>query len=101
MDTGYGLNHPDLPDTADGVTGTDTSAGIAFVDGNGHGTHVSGTIGAIGGNGVGVVGGQSFLSSFGLIHFNSLFCVTSYLNIICVFQLRLFFGRFAVYFCQL
>lgn len=58
MDTGYTLNHPDLPST--GITGSDgygsNNTGNWFNDGNGHGTHVAGTIAAIGGNGQGVVG---------------------------------------------
>ena len=58
MDTGYTLNHPDLPST--GITGDDgygsNNTGNWYNDGNGHGTHVAGTIAAIGGNGQGVVG---------------------------------------------
>jgi serine protease len=58
MDTGYTLNHPDLPST--GITGSDgygsNDTGNWYNDGNGHGTHVAGTIAAIGGNGQGVVG---------------------------------------------
>lgn len=55
VDSGYGLHHPDLP--VNGVTGTDTSVGTALFDGNSHGTHVAGTIGATGNDG-GVIGGQ-------------------------------------------
>lgn len=58
MDTGYTLNHPDLPSS--GVTGDDgygaNDTGNWYNDGNGHGTHVAGTIAAIGGNNQGVVG---------------------------------------------
>lgn len=56
VDSGYDINHPDLQDS--GVTGSVTSqyAGNWNHDGNGHGTHVAGTIAALGGNGIGVVG---------------------------------------------
>lgn len=61
MDTGYTLNHPDLPNT--GITGSDgyggNNSGNWYNDGNGHGTHVAGTIAALGGNGLGVVGVNS------------------------------------------
>ena len=55
VDTGYDLGHDDLP--TENVTGWDPSSdedpgfGVWYVDGeDGHGTHVAGTIGAIGGN---------------------------------------------------
>jgi subtilisin family serine protease len=53
IDTGIDLTHPDLNVYTAGAKNcsTGTSAG----DGNGHGTHVSGTIGALD-NGIGVVG---------------------------------------------
>ena len=55
IDSGYSLGHPDLQ--ADGnVTGSTGSAGPWDEDGLQHGTHVAGTISAIGGNNKGVVG---------------------------------------------
>lgn len=52
IDTGIQLDHPDLNASA----GTDcVDPGTSPVDGNGHGTHVAGTIGAKN-NGVGVTG---------------------------------------------
>jgi len=50
LDTGYDLGHPDLPSDAEGTTNNWTN------DCDGHGTHVAGTIGAIGSNNEGVVG---------------------------------------------
>ena len=54
VDTGYNLGHPDLQTT--NVDGTDEGAGAWNIDGHGHGTHVAGTIAALGGNDKGVVG---------------------------------------------
>ncbi|NTS77753.1 S8 family serine peptidase [Catenovulum sp. SM1970] len=55
VDSGYKLDHPDL--YSSGVTGyAMAGAGNWYEDGNSHGTHVAGTIAAIGGNGQGVVG---------------------------------------------
>ena len=56
IDTGYDRTHPDLQDNASIVTGRSFVGGHWFQDYNGHGTHVAGTIAAIGGNGKGVKG---------------------------------------------
>lgn len=57
IDTGYNLNHLDLPDLNDGVSGiaNNSAVGNWYNDGNGHGTHVAGTIAALSNND-GVVG---------------------------------------------
>ena len=60
VDTGYDGSHEDLRPTS-AVTGDDSNGlgddtGDWFHDGYGHGTHVAGTISAVGGNGKGVVG---------------------------------------------
>ena len=54
IDTGYNIDHEDLP--KDHVTQTDVGYGSSFFDNDGHGTHCAGVIGAVGGNGRGVVG---------------------------------------------
>lgn len=55
IDTGMDINHPDLSGISvnpySAITGSSN-----VTDGVGHGTHVSGTVGAIGNNSVGVVG---------------------------------------------
>src|SRR3989344_7242004 len=53
IDTGIQTNHPDLKSNIAG--GKNCSTGTSYNDGNGHGTHVAGTIAALD-NGVGVVG---------------------------------------------
>lgn len=55
IDTGIDFNHPELKDSL--VEGKNfLSPGGSANDDNGHGTHVAGTIGAIGNNNTGVVG---------------------------------------------
>lgn len=59
VDTGYDLGHEDLPNANEhGVTGYNAYPGEGkwHTDGNSHGTHCAGTIGAIGSNELGVVG---------------------------------------------
>ena len=53
IDTGIDLKHPDLQ--ANIVGGKNCSTGKSYNDGNGHGTHVAGTVAALD-NGLGVVG---------------------------------------------
>jgi len=55
IDTGYDINHEDLPKGSN-VGGNNNRGSLWNEDGNGHGTHVAGTIAAIGDNNVGVVG---------------------------------------------
>jgi len=50
IDSGYDVDHPDLPNDAEGTTNSWSN------DQCDHGTHVSGTIAAIRGNGEGVIG---------------------------------------------
>ena len=51
LDTGIDPTHPDL----NVITGTNCLGGTTFIDGHGHGSHVSGTVAALD-NAIGVVG---------------------------------------------
>jgi serine protease len=53
VDTGYDVSHEDLPNNAEG---TDCGYGTPMRDGDGHGTHCAGVIGALGGNNLGISG---------------------------------------------
>lgn len=55
IDSGYALGHPDLQANGN-ISGSSGSAGPWDQDGLHHGTHVAGTIAAVGGNSKGVVG---------------------------------------------
>jgi serine protease len=57
LNLGYDITHDDLPNK--GVTSTATNFADAFNDGDGHGTHIAGIIGALG-NDEGVVGGMCY-----------------------------------------
>merc|ERR1719410_1681379 len=57
VDTGYGNGHEDLPVLNQNTDGFNPqSSGEWYIDGNSHGTHCAGTIGAVGDNSKGVVG---------------------------------------------
>ena len=57
VDSGYDIAHEDLPHSnVSGVDLTGSGIGDWNTDEASHGTHVAGTIAAIGGNGIGVVG---------------------------------------------
>ncbi len=57
VDTGVDYNHPDLAANVVKADGYDfANEDSNPMDDNGHGTHVAGTIGAVGNNGVGVAG---------------------------------------------
>lgn len=63
VDTGYDINHPDLPSSAN-ITGEidmlaadgQRDLGVWYEDSYGHGTHMAGTIAALGSNDIGVAG---------------------------------------------
>jgi len=57
VDTGYDNGHEDLPDLDQETDGFNPyQTGEWYIDGNKHGTHCAGTIGAVGENNKGVVG---------------------------------------------
>merc|ERR1719410_29692 len=57
VDTGYGNGHEDLPGLNQNTDGFNPqSSGEWYIDGDGHGTHCAGAIGAVGYNSIGVVG---------------------------------------------
>lgn len=57
VDTGYGNGHEDLPTLDQGTDGFNPqSSGQWYIDGNSHGTHCAGSIGAVGENSKGVIG---------------------------------------------
>jgi serine protease len=57
IDSGYDIRHPDLPSSANIVSGTSQVRSEDWTeDGSSHGTHVAGTIAALRGNNIGVVG---------------------------------------------
>jgi subtilisin len=57
IDTGIQSSHPDLQGNVDTSTGYNcVSPGSAPEDDQGHGTHVAGTVAAVGGNNLGVIG---------------------------------------------
>ena len=58
IDSGIDYTNPDLKDNIDTSRSRNftTSNKSAYMDDNGHGTHVAGTIGAVGNNGIGLTG---------------------------------------------
>ena len=58
VDTGYDRTHEDLPKSD--ITSTECGYGDALTDGDGHGTHCAGVIGAVS-NDKGIVGGKHYV----------------------------------------
>lgn len=63
VDTGYDISHPDLPSAANITGEVETTAangerdlGVWYEDSYGHGTHMAGTIAALGNNDIGMSG---------------------------------------------
>ena len=75
IDTGIDITHPDLVgkvDTELSEVFVNTDSGTdAFYDGNGHGTHVAGIIGANMNNDIGIAGACPFITLVSLKAFNS------------------------------
>jgi hypothetical protein len=83
VDTGVDYTHPDLAANIWSSTGSINGCAAGThgynaitnacdpLDDNNHGTHVSGTIGAVGNNGIGVIGVNSAVSIMGLKFLNS------------------------------
>ncbi|OVE81152.1 hypothetical protein BVY03_04495 [bacterium K02(2017)] len=56
IDSGYYIGHEDLTTNLNVTASSDIGTGNAFIDGCGHGTHVGGTVSAVGQNNLGIVG---------------------------------------------
>lgn len=56
IDSGYDINNPDLPGTARASGTNDSGTGNWYQAGGSHGTHVAGTIAAVGNNNQGIKG---------------------------------------------
>ncbi|MCL1792076.1 MAG: S8 family serine peptidase [Peptococcaceae bacterium] len=73
IDSGVDANHPDLAGQVDRTLGTSfvNDGASHLTDPNGHGTHVSGIIGAVGNNGIGVAGTNWSVNIVSIRVFNS------------------------------